>query len=385
LTGPTIVMCARGPPQVSGSATVMYELLRHFPKDSVVLVTRAQRLGISKDDRVLQVKTYEVGAVTSVTHVPALRLLFLPVLLLGVLRRLRSLSPRPSKILAVHPDLDFLLASIFLSKLLGLPFYAYLHDCITETATHLADRLPSRWAEKFVFARATKVYAMSSPMEKYYKDRGKSAEALPHGVNSELMRSPSEAGCAGKPKIGFAGAVYETNGSAIRDLVDAKALAKNAFEVHVTTSEQSLPFLRRVGAMEGLDSVRTLETHAEVLNFLASCDVLFVPMSFESPNYKDLLTIFPTKVTDYWLAQKPIVVYGPREYAFVPLAEQAGYAKVVSERSPEAIAETVSEVCSDAVLRGTLVSASRRMVTIHDGKRIATRLMADLGISPEGG
>jgi len=39
--GPVLVTCARAPPQVGGTPTVMYELLRRFPKGSVVLVREA--------------------------------------------------------------------------------------------------------------------------------------------------------------------------------------------------------------------------------------------------------------------------------------------------------------------------------------------------------
>jgi len=384
VSGPTVVTCARAPPQIGGTGTVMYELLGHFPKESIVLIMRAQRAGISRDDRVLDVKTFEVGSATSATYKSAFRMAMIPLLIISMLRRIRSLEKPPRNMLAVHPDLDFLVASIIVSKILVLPISVYLHDTIVEAATGLADRWPARFAERFVFARARKVYSMSVPMTEYYRGLGRETETLPHGVNPELMRAPSLEACSAKPKVGFAGVVYNTNGSALRDLVSAKEASKDSFQIHITTSAQSIPYLRQLGILDKLDSVQTLRIHSEVLDFLAGCDVLFVPMSFESQNYKDLLTIFPTKVTDYWLAQRPIIVYGPREYAFVSLAEQDGYAKVVSERSPEAIAKAISDLCADAGLRKRLVSASRKMARIHDGNAVASKLIADLGIVREG-
>jgi hypothetical protein len=103
-------------------------------------------------------------------------------------------------------------------------------------------------------------------------------------------------------------------------------------------------------------------------------------MNFESIFSKDLRTIFPTKVTDYWLAQRPMLVYGPREYAFVVKAVEDGYAVAVSEKGPERLAKAVSEIMGAPELRNDLVSKSRHMIETHNSVRIARRLMADLGI-----
>lgn len=381
MTGPVVVICARGPPQISGTATVMYELLRHFPKESVVLFTRAQNKEISRDDRVLDVRAFAVGRPSSLVYATAFRLMLLPLLVLDIARRLRRLPQQPSSVLVVHPDLDFLLAGIFLSRLLSTPLYVYLHDCIIETATQVLDKTASKMAQRYVFRIAEKVYSMSVPMENYYRERGLKTEALPHGVDVSLARLSEDRPCSGKPKAGFAGAVYETNASAVKDFVDAKKMSGDAFELHLATSQHSIPLLKRMDILDSIDSVTTIPSYAAMLNFLSSCDVLFVPMSFESPNYKDLLTIFPTKVTDYWLVQRPIIVYGPREYAFVPLAEKDGYAKIVSERSPEKLAEAIKDICASQALRQSLVHESRKMVQRHDSRQLAQRLMADLGIS----
>jgi hypothetical protein len=132
-----------------------------------------------------------------------------------------------------------------------------------------------------------------------------------------------------------------------------------------------------------MDSISTLGTREEVLDMLTGCDVLFIPMSFESKLKKDLLTIFPTKITDYWLAQRPILVYGPREYAFVNKAEADGYAKVVPEGGPDGILKAIKQMAASEPLRRSLVEASLEMVRRHDSAVISRRLMADLGIGEE--
>ena len=256
----------------------------------------------------------------------------------------------------------------------------YLHDCIVESRTQKMDKPFAMIAEKLTFHLSSKVYSLSDPMARFYSGFGYMTEILPHGVDASLMRIPRNESCRVPARIGFAGAVYETNGSAIQELVAAKAFLDDGVEIHFATTPMSMHYMRKLGVLDGLDHVVTLGTHSEVLDFLSSCDILFLPMSFESPFEKDLLTIFPTKVTDYWLAQRPILVYGPRKYAFVTLAKECGYAKVVSERGPEDIANAITELCNAPEQRERLVEASRRMIPVHDSARIADRLKTDLGI-----
>jgi hypothetical protein len=353
----------------------MYELLRHFPKGSVVLVTKHQSGRTSSDDRVLDVPTVKVARAGAHVYPTLFQLLLMPLTFVEMLVAARR--ARPGSILAVFPSLDFLLCSILLGRVTGVPVRVYLHDCVVETAGNGAERALSRTAERWAFSRSSNVYSMSGPMKAFYERKGLSTEVLPHGIDATQERRPAPGTRKGPPRVGFSGGIYENNLQAISDIVEAKRLSGGAFEFHVTCPAQSLDLLRERGLYGRIDSARTLPTRGAVLDFLAGCDLLFVPMSFESKVREDLLTVFPTKVTDYWLAGRPILVYGPREYAFVPLAEKDGYAVVVSERSPERLAEAIAGSAGRAE---GLASASREMVRRHDGAEVARRLMADLGL-----
>jgi glycosyltransferase involved in cell wall biosynthesis len=181
--------------------------------------------------------------------------------------------------------------------------------------------------------------------------------------------------------VGFAGLVYETNASAVVDLVEAKRFLKGGIEIHIATPERSKEFLGRLGVLGDIDRVATFPSQAELLDFLSGCDMLYVPMSFEPSMYRgDLLTIFPTKVTDYWLAGRPVLVYGPEEYAFVAKARDEGYAMVVSQKGPEHLAAAISELCSSKSLRAAIAEKVRGKISEHDSGAIASRLMKDLGV-----
>jgi glycosyltransferase involved in cell wall biosynthesis len=372
-----MVTVARAPPQIGGTPTVMYELLRHFPKGSVVLVTKHQGGRTSADDRVLDVPTVTVARAGAFVYPTLFQLLLMPLTFVEML--LAARRARPGSILAVFPSLDFLLCSLVLGRLTNAPVFVYLHDCVVETAGTVERRL-ARIAEEWAFSKASKVYSMSGPMKAFYEAKGLRTEVLPHGLDPSLERHPVPGRRTGALRIGFSGGIYENNLQALSDLIETKERSPGVFEVHVTAPAQSIELLRSRGLLGRLDSASTLPTQDDVLDFLAGCDLLFIPMSFESKVREDLLTIFPTKVTDYWLAGRPIMVYGPREYAFVPLAERDGYAVVVSERSPERLAEAIKALAGSPETAERLAAASRDMVRRHDGSMVAKRLMEDLGL-----
>ncbi len=377
--GPVLVTCARAPPQVGGTPTVMYELLRRFPKGSVVLVGKHPVRGTSSDDRVLDVPKHEIARAGANVYPTLFQLLILPLTFIELVRV--AARVRPSSILAVFPSLDMLACSHVLAALLRVPIRTYLHDCIVETAANPAERVLARRVERWTFERSETVYSMSGPMMQYYSERGRASEVLPHGLDPSLAMSPKPSPRTGAVRVGFSGAIYEYNLQAIRDRVDASGPGSARVELHITCPAQSASLLRSAGLAERIASVRTLPTRRDVVEFLSSCDVLFIPMSFESKVRGDLLTIFPTKITDYWLAGRPIVVYGPEEYRFVPLAEAEGYALCVKERDAGALVSAIERAASVPEVRDALVQASARMVERHDADGIARRLMADLAAS----
>jgi len=375
-----VVISASAPPKISGSASVMYELLRHFPSGSFILVTRRKAPGVSRDNRSLNVSTIEMGSSIVTESAGALRVLLAPFTVFWIARALRKSKQPAEKLLAVFPSLDFLILSLLLSRLLRVPVYVYLHDCIVESTVVPIIKSISRVVERIVFEQAARVYSMSDLMNTYYKKKGFQTVTLPHGVDATLERHQPDHVPADVVRIGFAGMIYETNVAALADLIAAKRLSRRRIELNIATTASSIKYLRDLGLLKEIDSIRTFEKREEVLSLLAMCDLLFAPMSFESRYYKDLVSIFPTKVTEYWLVHRPILVYGPREYAYVDRAREDGYAVVVSERGAAPLLAAIDEICASADLRSSLVEASHRMVVEHESGRIADFLMRELEI-----
>lgn len=376
----TLVVSEYAPPKIGGTSSVLYELVRHFPKGTAVLVTRQLSTDEATDDRVLHVPTIYVGESRALASRSWTRPIRLVRMTMAVVKHLKRSGRNPRNILAVFPSLDFLMMSMALSRLMNVPLYTYLNDCLEEVAITRYDRLLSRFVARVIFSKSVKVYAMSELMEHYYEERGLQSEALPHGIDAALTRSPTRLQGTTCIRIGFAGEVYQTNDRAIRDLAGVKRVLQDRVELHFAISRKSVEWLAELGVIDSIDSISIYSTYDELLSFLSTCDILFVPMNFESAYSEDLKTIFPTKVTDYWLAQRPILVYGPEEYAFVVEAAEDGYAISVTEEGVDGLTAAVIKIADSPDLREQLVSASMKMIEEHDSARVSRRLMADLGI-----
>ncbi len=375
----TVVVLEHSPPMLGGTPAVMYELLRHFPPQSLVLVTRNTPGSSSIDDRSLTARRLIVRIPRWMDYFIFFRFLVTVPAIISVACRLEPRRHPPGSILAVYPSLDFLLGSLFLSKILNVPLDVYLHDCIVETSLHSLDRFVAAKTESYVFRHARRIYSISEAMRAYYKSRGLDTTALPHGIDRSLIHKQKDMLPGKEVKVGFAGMIYGTNDAAFMDLIKAKETSSRTLRVLVATSRESVRHLQRTGFDVNIDRLSSFATHNELLDFLSSCDVLFLPLNFESPLENDLLTIFPTKVTDYWLAQRPILVYGPSRYAFVQDALNEGYALVVTERGSARIVEAIETICGSLELRKSLVNASEKMVCSHDGEKIAAKLLSELG------
>jgi glycosyltransferase involved in cell wall biosynthesis len=276
----------------------------------------------------------------------------------------------------IYPTMDFLLAGLFFSWFRRLPASVYLHNCLAESRVGLT-RMIGTFIEKEVFGRADKVYAMSRIMQSYYLEKGYKCDVLVHPLSLDFSQK-SQRDTISEPIVGFSGTVYETNLEALRDLVSGKEVLN--FRIFVSTTQNSIHQLREAGLISKIDRIVTLPSRESVLEFQAECDILFCPLSFSSKYQDDMVTMFPTKVTDYWLSRRPIIVYGSERYMFVRDAEHRGYGLVVTQRSPLKLAESIRELAESRDLRLSLVENAAKAASEHDVSLLVPRLMRDLGI-----
>ena len=96
-------------------------------------------------------------------------------------------------------------------------------------------------------------------------------------------------------------------------------------------------------------------TPSDTLRYLRENDVLLVTMSFEKGDERKSQTSFPSKIVDYCLVKRPILVWGPSSCSAVRWAKESSAAAVVDSPDPTSVCDTLNRLSSDPVHRETLV------------------------------
>lgn len=93
---------------------------------------------------------------------------------------------------------------------------------------------------------------------------------------------------------------------------------------------------------------------------LARADVLLVIMGFDEEARQIESTSFKSKIVDYLLAERPLIVWGPAYSTAVRHARREGFGLVVDTPEPAAVIDALERLRRESGLGETLVDAGRR-------------------------
>jgi glycosyltransferase involved in cell wall biosynthesis len=123
----------------------------------------------------------------------------------------------------------------------------------------------------------------------------------------------------------------------------------------------------------------TIQDDAALFARLQSADALLLPVNFDPRTVEYIRYSMPTKVPAYLASGTPILAYGPRQVAQIEYAAEAGWARVVGERSAHALEQAIREVLGDADLRTRLAARALEVAAErHDIERVRPRFQAVL-------
>ena len=94
---------------------------------------------------------------------------------------------------------------------------------------------------------------------------------------------------------------------------------------------------------------------------LSKADVLFLPHSFSKEAEVLARSSFPTKTADYLASGKPILVLAPSYSALSCYAKDGGFAEVVENPLPEALAQGLARIAGSAEYRSQLYMKSLKV------------------------
>ncbi len=122
-------------------------------------------------------------------------------------------------------------------------------------------------------------------------------------------------------------------------------------------------------------------SRAEVQRLQTEAHVLVAPLSHKNCAINEVQTVFSTKLLEYLIAGRPIVVFAPEGSYHAESARTKGWGYVVTEDSPAALAAVIERVIADkdlaaGLVRGALQEARSRRAK-HHAQRLREWVLAD--------
>jgi len=111
-------------------------------------------------------------------------------------------------------------------------------------------------------------------------------------------------------------------------------------------------------------------SRTEVQRLQSTAHVLIAPLSHKNGSSEEVRTVFSTKLCEYLISGRPIIVFAPADSYHAESARKNGWAYPVTEDSPPALAEAIVRVVgderlADALVRGALQEARARSAKLH--------------------
>jgi glycosyltransferase involved in cell wall biosynthesis len=282
-------------------------------------------------------------------------------------------------ILTLFPNHYFLIASYFIHKISGLPLIIYWVDVYQEGRPHFFERWVAYLFEKKILVSARKNFVMTPFLKEHLRKK--------YGIETEVLPIPTEL----KPdnnvdslikndkeiRIVFTGRIYDAQLDAVVNLVNALKLI-NQFNIKLLliTPERKETLEKQGISGENVSIFQVRRD--ECIAFQRQADILFLPLAFNSPSPLVVNLSLPSKVLEYFVAMRPILVHAPSDSYIVSYAKEKGFAVVVDKPDPDELKKAIIELINNKKQRDIVVRNALSMLLDHDGQKISKLIQDNL-------
>jgi glycosyltransferase involved in cell wall biosynthesis len=360
-----LYVCDFPPSDRAGGDILMKRLLAGYSSNRLIVLAASHLTGVFGHLDCRHVRFPRLGGTRPFRLKTAVDWLLVPVLasLAGAL----IIRYRVRAIITVAHG-HFFIAAAMASFIMRKPFVLVVHDDWV-SSMKINSRILRHIASpifRSVVRNAAHVYSVSPQMHRLLK--------TDYDIESEIQFPAAELHCEHPPEQYSAGrhgdaviiiysgiwshAVEDTLGL-MAGIVSSGALEEHGlknveFHLYTNIGQKNLEWPWNHPSIRVHDWV----SQAELQVILADADILFLPFSFSGAAKFSVETGFPSKTADYLASGKPILVVGPPYATIVRYAEQNGFAAVVDEPDPEAIAAKIIEIIASASCREALRAKS---------------------------
>ena len=279
---------------------------------------------------------------------------------------------KPDVVFSNCPDIDYFICAYLAAKKTNTPYYAHMHDLWEENhgpETYVG-QMAIKW-EKEILLNAKQVLCMTDIQAMHYQKKyGISTKLLPHTIlDSDLEEGILNFKRDFTKTVLFTGTVSKVmNQDALNVFSKATQLLPEEIKVIMCTSTTNELF-SRIGIDSSKWDIKWM-SRMEVQDLQSKVGVLFAPLSHENGGMDEIRTVFSTKLLEYLVSGRPIVIFSPADSFHSISATEGNWALVINENSPELLAQKIQELISDTVLQEKLVNnafieARKRASSIH--------------------
>lgn len=263
-------------------------------------------------------------------------------------------------IVAFTGNLIDLPASYLASRLLRIPFYAYILD--DYSVWGWSDRWERTFAERVeptLLRGAGGIITPNAFLQATLRQRyGVETTIIPNPcdlTDYESMPMEPVGKADGEIRIVYTGAIYWAHYDAVQNLLVAiRRLGKPELKLHLYTAQPPA-----ILAEQGICGPIVFHEHratVEMPGIQQGADLLFLPLAFDSPFPEQVRTAAPFKVGEYLASQRPILVHAPADSFVAWYFRHYDCGLVVDQPDPALLAEAIERILTDAALRQRLTA-----------------------------
>ncbi|MEI6646567.1 MAG: glycosyltransferase [bacterium] len=380
--GPLLICAEFFPPMLGGSPILSRNLWGEWPASDLVVISRMDhRQQFDPKTELPNIRIHYILAWLS--SLPRVRAALEPLMGIPVKWQIIKLAKecKPRAIWVNWPGTGFLLGAWWASRKLRIPLYVHMHDMMDERRPSVK-RILGWWAagfyEKRILQGAARVFAITDTAADYFREKfGIDVYVLKHCIpdlDIEKIRLPGKRDI--KNVIHFAGGIYPVmNLDAVVDLVKALDLCQSGITLDGYTMYPA--GYEALGIGGSRVSLRRA-SKAEVMAAQRESAIMFLPLAFQSPNPVEIRTVFPTKLLEYLVSGRPILVHAPADSWVSRAARRDGWGEVVDTPDPKQLANAIDALLNDEAKQKSLVAAAYREARNRLASTVSSELQREL-------
>jgi len=374
-----VLLCTKSfPPVVGGSSFLLYELLRHWAKNSLYVIHGINDPPITGTHNLpfwrKQIKVFYNNKVTL-----KVQNRWPQIFLILIKRKIRQTikQQKITHIYAHYPNAAFVVAAYLVAKEKSLPLTIY-YDILWDQGNDTPDSRLAKKYEKLIVNYAINRFAITEFALSHLENKHKlSFDLIPHTANLEFIKNSSNSEKeASIPKFHFAGGIYDNmNKDSLLRIYQAICALFDDFELELCTNEIPSEF-------KGDKRVKQrYYTHEELILSQQSSDLLLLPQAFNSKVPEMIKNNFPTKTMEYVCSGTPILVHSPEDSYLTYVAKKHHFGLLIEEENISRLKEGILLILKNNSLKEELtknaISFAKQRDSVYWSKYLLERIKSN--------